>query len=334
MLFSTIASLTIFFILFNFSYLSDSPLKTLTLEAPLRARGEILDKIEEIKDFALPQFTRLAKGDERLPISENKPAGPSKISLAAQFAAAGQNCVALDAVSSKILFEKNAEEPRPVASITKLMTALVFLEHNPGWELVYKIKAEDKREGGKFYLFTGESVKVKDLFYSSLIASDNIATIALVKSTGMSEEEFVRIMNEKAAELSLKNTSFSDPIGLSNANISTPREVAEFAKAALADKNISEATLTKKYEFSTGEGRKKIVRNTDDLLDLFPQNGIRIAGGKTGYTEAAGYCFVGKFVDHFGNEIISVVLREESNEYRFKEIYDLVHWAYKNYEWK
>ena len=196
MFFSTIASLTIFFMFFNFGYLSDSPLKTLTLEAPRGARGEILDKVEEIRDFALPQFARLAKGNEKLPTSENKPAGPFKILPAVEFAAAGQNCVALDAVSSKIFFEKNAGEPRSIASITKLMTALVFLEHNPGWESVYKIKAEDKREGGKIYLFTGESVKVKDLFYSSLIASDNVATIALVKSTGMSEEEFVKIMNK------------------------------------------------------------------------------------------------------------------------------------------
>jgi D-alanyl-D-alanine carboxypeptidase (penicillin-binding protein 5/6) len=76
-------------------------------------------------------------------------------------------------------------------------------------------------------------------------------------------------------------------------------------------------------------GRRKVVYNTDDLLNIFPQNGIRITGGKTGYTPSAGYCFVGKFVDHEGREMISVVLGSASRDSRFSETKELVEWAYK-----
>ncbi len=182
-------------------------------------------------------------------------------------------------------------------------------------------------------MFTGEKIKIKDLFYSSLVASDNVATAALVGSTGMKEEEFVQKMADKAQELGLNNTIFKDSIGLDNGNVSTAREVAKIAEIALANKDINEATLTKRYEFSTLEGRKKVIYNTDSLLDLFPQNGIKILGGKTGFTEAAGYCFAGKFIDHQNREVISVVLGNSGNDQRFRETHDLVNWAYKSYQW-
>lgn len=307
--------------------------KTISFYFLQNAGGKVLRAAEEAKNIAAPQFSDFMRLSERLPESDNKPAAPVKLPAAPLFELSGASGVLTDARTFNFLFKKEEQKPMPIASITKLMATLVFLEHNPGWETVYQIKAEDKREGGRIYLFTGENVKVKDIFHSSLVASDNVAAIALVKSTGLSEEEFIAKMNEKARLLGLDNTYFTDPIGLGNANISTAAEVAKFAAIAFADKDISEATLVKKYEFNTLEGRKKIIYNTDDLLDIFPQNGVKITGGKTGYTEAAGYCFVGKFIDHSGHEIISAILNSESNEERFSETRDLVEWGYKNYQW-
>lgn len=244
------------------------------------------------------------------------------------------NCgVVLDAESGEILFNKDAEKQWPIASITKLATALIFLEYNPGWDAVYTIKDDDRREGGRINVFRGEKIKVKDLFNLSLVGSDNTATIALVHSTGMSEDDFVKKMNAKAAELGLKNTKFFDAVGLSNNNVSTARETGELVKAALSKEEIKEATLRKKYDFVSLDKRRKIVYNTDDLLDIFPQNGVKILGGKTGYTEAAGYCFAGKFFDKTGREIISVILGSASNDLRFSETRDLVEWAYKSFVW-
>ncbi len=298
----------------------------------------VVGKIKGLPAPQLPQALRaigmLPQSGDRLaaPAADDKPREPIR-PPAAPFDLKAEAGTIMDAKNNKILFAKNAAQARSIASITKLMTAMVFLENNPGWENIYQIKREDRREGGRIYLYMGEKVKVRDLFYLSLVGSANTATIALVGSTGMSEEEFVRKMNEKASGMGLVNTDFYDPAGLNNNNISTAEEIAKFAVVALADSDINEATLSKKYEFTTLGGRKKTVYSTDQLLGTFPQNGIRIIGGKTGYLELAGYSFVGRFIDRDGREMISVVLGSDSRDSRFSETRELAEWAYENYVW-
>src|SRR3989344_8917260 len=260
------------------------------------------------------------------------PQGPIKKSDTSELDLNCASAVVLDLETGKILFDKDAEKESSIASITKLMTALVFLDHNPGWETIYEMRAEDKREGGKIHLFMGEKVRVKDLFYTSLVASDNVAAIGLINSTGLSLEEFIMKMNEKAAEIGLAKTSFKDPLGLNDNNVSNALEIAKLANKALLRDEIRNAAMTKMYEFKTQQGRAKVIYNTDDLLSVFPENGIEIKGGKTGYTEAAGYCFVGKFGND-GNEIISVVLNGESKNARFDQTHTLVKWVYDSYVW-
>jgi len=303
-------------------------------------KGVIAKIAEDIKILSASQLPQALQAMGRLPQSEDRSVGAvndiKKESVRPETApfnlGAGIGAV-LDVQGNKILFAKNADQARPIASITKLMTALVFLEHNPGWETIYQVKREDRREGGKIYLYTGEKVRVRDLFYLSLVGSANTATIGLVHSTGMSEEEFIQKMNGKARAMGLEKTRFHDAAGLNNHNISTAKEIAEFARVALSNGDISEATLTKKYEFTTLGGRKKIVYSTDVLLDIFPQNGVKILGGKTGYLEAAGYCFVGRFIDHGGREMISVVLGSDTANSRFTDTRRLAEWAYENYVW-
>jgi len=232
------------------------------------------------------------------------------------------------------LYNKKADEVQAIASITKLMTALVFLENNPGWENIYKISETDKVEGGILNLFLGERVKVRDLFYTSLVASDNGATIALVHSTGLSEAEFVDKMNEKAEKLGLRKTKFVDPIGLSDRNVSTAREVALLAQEALLNKEISQATKEKEYQFETLGGRNKQIESTDYLLFDSAENEFTVLGGKTGYTDQAGYCFVGKFKNQDGRELISVVLNSSGKNERFKESKNLINLIFKNYLWQ
>ncbi len=132
--------------------------------------------------------------------------------------------------------------------------------------------------------------------------------------------------------MGLKNTNFKDPIGLSDNNISTAREVAKFSKIALASDEISKACLTKKYEFTTAQGRRKIVYNTNELLDSFREDSINILGGKTGYVEASGYCLVSKFRNEAGREIIAVVLGAENDSARFNQTEELVKLVYQNFK--
>jgi D-alanyl-D-alanine endopeptidase (penicillin-binding protein 7) len=213
------------------------------------------------------------------------------------------------------------------------MTALVFLENNPGFDTYYSITPKDNIEGGKNNLFTGDIVKVGDIWNTSLIASDNGATMALVHATGLSEEEFVAKMNDKATRFGLFDTSFVEPTGLSERNVSTARDIARLAKEALAHEEIKKTTTTKDYSFSTQGGREKKITSTDYLLYGDSENEIDILGGKTGYTEGAGYCFVGKFSDKNKDEIISVVLNSNGKNDRFKETKSLVNWIYNNYTW-
>ena len=234
---------------------------------------------------------------------------------------------------SSFLYEKNSNAKQPIASITKLMTALVFLENNPGFDTYYSVTPKDNIEGGKNNLFTGETVKVSDIWNTSLIASDNGATMALVHASGLSEDEFVAKMNDKAKRLGLFDTAFVEPTGLSERNVSTARDIARLAKEALSHEEIKKTTTTKDFQFSTQEGREKKISSTDYLLYGDSENKIDILGGKTGYTEGAGYCFVGKFSDKNKDEIISVVLNSNGKNDRFKETKTLVNWIYNNYTW-
>jgi D-alanyl-D-alanine carboxypeptidase (penicillin-binding protein 5/6) len=213
------------------------------------------------------------------------------------------------------------------------MTALVFLDNNPGWDNLYEIGPTDKISGGRLNLFTGDQVRLKDLFYTSLVASDNGATIALVHASGLSEGEFVKRMNAKARELNLSQTKFEDAVGLSDNNVSTAREIAILAQAALAQPEIRSATASSHYQFTTVGGKVKDIESTDDLLSGGADNSLQVQGGKTGYTEKAGYCFVGLLQDKSGRQFISVILNSQSRGERFAESEKLVNWIISNYQW-
>ena len=241
--------------------------------------------------------------------------------------------IAIDRDSGTVLWDNNSDAIRPIASITKLMTALVFLNTDPAWDKTYELQKEDVRVGGKSYIYPGDQVKVKDLFYLMLIGSDNTAAVALARSIGLTEAEFVAKMNQQAKDFGLLNTKFEDISGLSNGNVSTAKEVLILAKKCLASPKIRDATIEENYEFSTAGGRDVKVQSTDSLLSVFPVDGINIIGGKTGHTDEAGYCFVGEFVNQAGHKIISAVMGTDSNEDRFAETKKLVKWTYDNYSW-
>ncbi|MFH1523244.1 MAG: D-alanyl-D-alanine carboxypeptidase family protein [Patescibacteria group bacterium] len=301
------------------------------INTPKEISETIIKVMENVKNKSLSKISDIYLNNEAP--EEEEFSGPKRIPEAIEYEITARSGIVVDYDSGQVLFKKNIDKVMPIASITKLMTALVWLEYNPGWETIYEIKREDRRNGGKIYLYLGEKVAVKDLFYLSLVGSANTATIALINSTGISEQEFVDKMNNKAKELGLTKTTFSDPVGLNNNNVSTAEEISHLARKALSFKDIRQATLTKEYEFTTQSGKNKVVYTTDNLLENFPQNGLKIIGGKTGYTEAAGYCFVGEFINKDGLSILSVILGSESSEQRFNETRNLVEWVHESYQW-
>ena len=247
-----------------------------------------------------------------------------------------ENVVAfmIDPKNGVELYNEQADKIVPIASITKLMTALVFLDNNPGWDKEYRVSSADQINGGRVYVFNGDIVTVNDLFNLSLVASDNAATRSLVRLTGLELDEFVLLMNTKARDLGLENTSFVDPIGIGAGNVSTARSVARLLDTALASEYIANTLSRINYTLETKGGKVRVAQSTDKILKEYPKAGISLIGGKTGHTDLAGYCLATKFKDEHENEIISVVLGESSSPRRFAMTNNMLDWTLENYEWR
>lgn len=244
-----------------------------------------------------------------------------------------EKAIIIDVETNEELLSHNADNLQPIASITKLATALTFIDFNPGWENYYKVKRSDLVAGGKIYIYEGEEISVRDLFHLSLIASANSATKALVASTGIGEEDFVRAMNTKMISLGLNNTKFADPIGFSHFNVSSASEVAKLAKIAFSNPDISRTCGHDSYSFVTRAGRNGKALSTNVLFKSLDNDSYSINCGKTGYTQLAGYCFVGKF-EKDGHSIITVYLGGQSHDSRFIRSENMAQWAFDNYLWK
>jgi D-alanyl-D-alanine endopeptidase (penicillin-binding protein 7) len=237
--------------------------------------------------------------------------------------------VLYDPKAQVFLYEKNADEVQAIASITKLMTALVVLDQEPDWDKVYELKAIDRREGGRIHLFLGDKVTIEDLFNVSLVSSANTATIALVHALDLTEAEFVDLMNAKAKELALTNTHFADPVGLSAENVSSARELALLSKEAFSNNLIKDTLSQIKYSFQTKQGKTVAVESTNKLLeeDLGASN-LEIIAGKTGYIKEAGFCFSALYGDKNSGELITIILDSETVSSRFNDSLKLSKWIY------
>ena len=287
----------------------------------INGRDEQLNAARAV-DVAPPP---LAVSRSATPIRKSVYQAPPEISA--------NSATVFDLASRKILYEKNPDEIAPIASISKLMTALVVLDQQTDFSAEYVMQTQDRREGGRIFLFWGDRVTLNDLFHASLVGSGNSETIAMIHALGMSESDFVAKMNAKAAVLGLRKTTFVDPIGLNDHNTSTAYELIEIARAALAQEKIRQTVLQNRYVFTTKQGKTRVIESTDALLGENPA--YRLMGGKTGYITSAGFCFVGKFRDaNNEHDLISVVLGSQSLASRFSETDALVRWAYENYTWE
>ncbi|MDD4607069.1 MAG: serine hydrolase [Patescibacteria group bacterium] len=247
------------------------------------------------------------------------------------------SAIVVDQTTGKILFEKNSQEKHSLASITKLMAMVVFLETQPDWSQVITMQAQDQAEGAAVFVNNGEELKVEDLFYSALVGSANNAVKALVRSTGLSSDEFVNRMNIKAKQLGLNQTHFSDPTGLNPSNQSTAYDIAVLTRYAFQQPKILQAVLLDKYSFRTvDQNVLHTIKNTDELIDSFLNDGqnFKLIGGKTGFLNEAGYCLTTQVQDHSGHDLIIVLLGNRSSAERFREMKGLAWWTFENFEWE
>lgn len=226
-----------------------------------------------------------------------------------------------------IVYSKNYDTVLPIASLTKLMTAVVFLETETPFDKIVTYEAGDNAIGSKLYVSPGETMTVKDLYFTMLVGSANNATKALVRSTGLSQEEFVQRMNDKAKAWGLEHTNFNDVTGLDVGNVSTVYEVALMAKNAFNNLKILQGTTTWAYGFRTlNTDIPHTIKSTSEGM---ADSSLFITGMKTGYLDEAGYCFVFKARSSKESDknIITVVLGADSKNQRDNETTDLMNYS-------
>lgn len=222
--------------------------------------------------------------------------------------------VVLNNSSNKVLFEKNPNRVRSMASMTKLMTAMVVLDQmpNPFKTISLKVPYMGKRE-----------YTVKELLNLLLVRSDNHAAEILSKNFHSNRNEFIQAMNAKALALGMMSAEFRDPSGLDNRNAATANDVAKMVLAAGQYPDIRQASSQPAVEVATGTGKRTrtvSINNTNKtILDEFGN----IVVSKTGTTTSAGKC-LGMLVEQQGQEYAVVIMGEPTKVHRDQEARNLL----------
>jgi D-alanyl-D-alanine endopeptidase (penicillin-binding protein 7) len=228
-----------------------------------------------------------------------------------------------DSATGQVLWESNAQDQRSIASITKVMTAVVFLEDSPDLSEEVVIQATEARAASTTYIRRGYRVTKGDLLHLTLMASDNAAARALARVSSHGSEGFIDRMNSKAAELGLTATHYADPSGLLSANVSSAYDMAKLITYVSGDERI--ASVMKKQSYTVTTGRRVInIHSTNQLV----MNGdVDVQAGKTGFIRNSGYCLATLLrMPQGGPQVAVVVLGAKSNAGRFWETRHLFNW--------
>jgi serine-type D-Ala-D-Ala carboxypeptidase (penicillin-binding protein 5/6) len=251
--------------------------------------------------------------------------------------------VVIDVDSGTILYYDKGRDRTPIASLTKLMTAVIVMEKVKNLDEVVTIDEEASLADGTKVgcprtgycvderLHVGEKITVKDLLTAMLLNSANDAAVALGKHIAGSQAAFGDIMNEKAEELNLGDSHFRNPSGLDEDNsYSSAYDMARVAAYSMRYNQIWDTMKMSEAEVQSCDGKySHRLKNTDLLLDQIPN----CLGGKTGFTYNAGKSLLMAAADpHQGkHKIIAVVLNDNN---RWEDMTNLINWTYENYEWK
>ncbi len=238
-----------------------------------------------------------------------------------------------DVTSGKLLYEKNAYTPWPIASITKLMSALVILEKTPDWTTSTQVVADDVIDT---HMYAGDTYTLEELWRAALVGSSNKAILTLADAVGWPRDAFIARMNEKALELGMSDSHFTEPSGLDAGNVSTPSDILLLLKEALANEHIQTTVLLTEHQLYSNERKKDHHMWSTNWLMLgwITHNFADILGGKTGYIDASGYNFTARVSDAMGHQLDIVVLGAPAHEDRFTVLRDAGEWAFDNYTWE
>ncbi len=252
---------------------------------------------------------------------------PIKVGLEEVPTVSAEAVTVLDLESGVIFYTKNPNQRLQLASITKLMTALVALDYYK-LDDILKVKRLVTASGeSEMGLKIGDQVSVQNLVYGLLVPSGNDAAYTLADNFPGGIENFIYSMNNRAEQLHMKNTHFENPSGLDSQNhYSSTNDIGILARQALKAKLISTAVATYGITLTDITGsRVYTLKNVNQFLGyLYGADGV-----KTGFTDLAGQCLVAS-VSRNGHRVISVVLNSQN---RFGESGQLIEWVYRNFNW-
>lgn len=231
-----------------------------------------------------------------------------------------------DLTTGTILYQKESSVSLPIASTTKIMTALVASEYFKA-NSILEVKTGAGVSGSKIGLVSGEELSFRSLLYGMLLNSGNDAAYALAENYPGGVLGFVSAMNKKALELNLQNTHFDNPAGFDSPNhYSSAKDLSIITEEALKNPSLSRIFATKETSiFSLDKKYTHPLANLNKLLSKVKG----VLGVKTGFTEGAKENLV-TFVDRDGHQILTVVLGSDD---RFGESTKLIEWAYRNFQW-
>jgi D-alanyl-D-alanine endopeptidase (penicillin-binding protein 7) len=239
-----------------------------------------------------------------------------------------RTAVVIDRESGAEIFGKDADQIRAIASTTKIFVALAVRKKGldlDGWTEITKVDARQARGGSRTRLDIHRVFNNKDLLRAMLMASDNRAPTALGRAAGLNPDALVAAMNDIAKDLHLKRTKFTDPTGL-RGNVSTAREMAIALRAALEDDVLREVMGTP-FVTVVGKGGKPKIGYGSTNQPLVVKK-YDVIGGKTGYTRAAGYCFV-TAARFNGRDVVMTFLGAGGKQTRFADFNRVGEWLEK-----
>ena len=237
-----------------------------------------------------------------------------------------EGIIVYDMDSSVYLYKRNEDELLAPASTTKILTALVALDHYDLDDIVTVHTVMNN--GAMMGLVSGERITVENLLYGALIQSGNDAAYALAEAYPGGVEKFVEAMNAKAKMLSLNKSSFTNPVGFDDINHKmTPGDLVRLGSIALNNKIIAKMVAIPQITVSdVTHSYFHVLKNVNQLLGKIPG----VGGIKTGWTEEAGENLM-TLIERDGHRLIIVVLRSAD---RFGETEKIINWVFSNYEWK
>ncbi len=225
------------------------------------------------------------------------------------------------------IFSKRPQRQRPIASLTKLLTAMVYLDLNPDLDTTVYISARDCYKSAKSRVYKGEAYRARDLLFAALIASDNRAARAIATASGVARQLFIKRMNKKAISLGMMNTKLYEVTGLDERNVSTAADVAILIRSAMAYPFIKQASSKYIYKckLQNKRNRNKRFINTNRLV----RSRWKVLAGKTGFILESDYCLATIMRDKSGREITVVVLGSPTNNIRFAVARKLAFYGFK-----